>query len=85
MPTTTNPLTNVECEDLVDELCDRMDLDDDERAKFKNRCMTRAGYKAVPQYVPTDDKDDDNKGSKKGHNGNGSRSRKSDEDEWYNT
>jgi hypothetical protein len=51
MPRNENSLANVECQDLVEELANRMDLKDEEREKFTHRCMTRAGYTAVPQYV----------------------------------
>jgi hypothetical protein len=79
-----SPLADVECQDLTEELADRMDMEGDERDKFIHRCMIRAGYKAVPEYVKDTDKDDVNSKDKgKGRNGS-SRTRKTDDDDdWY--
>jgi hypothetical protein len=80
-----SPLADAECQELAEELAGRMDLDDEERGKFIHRCMLKAGYKAVPEYVKDDDKDKANgNGKTKGRNG-GSRPRKADDDDdWYN-
>jgi hypothetical protein len=42
-----NPLANVECYDLAEELADRMQLSPKNRAKFLHECMTRSGYEPV--------------------------------------
>jgi hypothetical protein len=82
-----SPLADVECEDLVDELTSRMDMSEEEAAKFKNRCMLRSGFHAEPKYVKADGKDDKDSfnktyGGSKSDNDK-SRSRKSEDDEWY--
>lgn len=50
-------LEKVDCQDLVEELADRMELDGEEREKFVDRCMTRAGYTATSTWVPPDGKE----------------------------
>jgi hypothetical protein len=39
-----NPLADVECYDLAEELADRMQLPSKQRASFIHQCMTRSGY-----------------------------------------
>jgi len=48
-------LGNIDCQDLAEELADRMNLEDEEREKFIERCMTRAGYTPHHTWVPPDD------------------------------
>jgi hypothetical protein len=49
---------DIEDEELVDELADRMDLNDEERQAFKRICMTKAGYRIEPRYERVESKDD---------------------------
>ena len=52
MPKTENELSHIDVHSLVQELADRMELNEEERDKFTERCMTRAGYKPTKTYAP---------------------------------
>ena len=50
-------LEHIDCLKMVEELATRMNLEEEERRKFIERCMARAGY--TPHYTwvpPNDDK-----------------------------
>lgn len=81
----TNPLANVECQDLAEELADRMDMTGEERTKFIHRCMTRSGFKAIPNYVKDDDNsDDDDLGLITRSRSTNKTRNKSSDDNWFN-
>lgn len=45
--------------ETVSAMADRIGLTGSDKTKYVHDHMTRGGYKAVPQYVPADDKDGD--------------------------
>jgi hypothetical protein len=46
-------------QEQVEHMADRLGLKGSDRQKYVHDHMTRGGYRAVPTYVPRDDKDDD--------------------------
>jgi hypothetical protein len=54
-----NELSHIDVHALVQELADRMELNEEEQDKFTDRCMTRAGYKPTKTYAPPEGKDNE--------------------------
>lgn len=76
--------------DQVSAMAKRLKLKGDERTQYIHEHMTRSGYRAIPNYVKDDSKDDDEgKGSPFFGSGSGNRSsssrsrrRRDDDDDW---
>jgi S-adenosylmethionine:tRNA-ribosyltransferase-isomerase (queuine synthetase) len=78
--------------DSVNAMADRLKLKGKERTTYVHEHMTRSGYRAVPNYVKSEDDDDDDDGGstffgKRSGSGSGSgsrrsRSRRDDDDDW---
>lgn len=75
-----NPLADVECYDLAEELADRMKLAPKNRARFIDECMTRSGYAPVQTREAYEragkDDDDDRAGNGRWGFGNDGGSRR---------